>query len=118
MNRGFTLIEVLVSMVILSIAFIVLITSINQSLDMATRSKFITTSTLLAQKRIAEVISSSDAKTPGSKEGDFGEDYPGYKYTEKIESTPLPGYYKYTLTLRWGRKDAFETEFLEFLSSK
>jgi type II secretion system protein I len=89
MNRGFTLIEVLIAMVILSIAFVVLIKSVNQSVDMATRSKFITTSTLLAQKRIADVISSTDARTPGTTQGDFGEDYPGYKYTEKIEPTPL-----------------------------
>lgn len=123
MNKGFTLIEVLIAMVILSISFVWLISSVNQSIDMAVRSKFITTSTLLAQKRIADVISTNDPKTTGTTKGDFGEDYPGYAYTEKIETTPLEGYYKYTLTLTWGQKNpeeknSFETQFMEFLSTK
>ena len=117
-RRGFTLLEVLVAMVVLSIAFVWLIKSVNQSVDMAARSRFITTSTLLAQKRIADVISSNDPRTTGTANGDFGEDYQGYTYIEKIETTPLEGYYKYTLTLKWGEKNSFETEFLEFLSTK
>ncbi|HQI00572.1 MAG TPA: prepilin-type N-terminal cleavage/methylation domain-containing protein [Deltaproteobacteria bacterium] len=117
-RRGFTLIEVLIAMVILSIAFVWLIKSVNQSVDMAARSRFITTSTLLAQKRIADVISSTEARTTGTTKGDFGEDYRGYTYTEKIETTPIEGYYKYTLTLTWGEKSAFETEFMEFLSTR
>jgi type II secretion system protein I len=116
-RRGFTLIEVLIAMVILSISIVWLIASVNQSVDMALRSKFITTSTLLAQERIADVVSSTEPKTTGTTNGDFGEDYQGYKYTEKIETTPLEGYYKYTLTLTWGEKNAFETEFMEFLST-
>lgn len=118
MNKGFTLIEVLIALVILGISFTWLIVATNQSIDSATRSKFITTSTLLAQKRIAEVSTKKDAKAPGSDQGDFGEDYPGYTYTENIESTPLEGCYKYTLTLKWGDKGNLETEFLAFLSSK
>lgn len=118
MNKGFTLIEVLVALVILGIAFTWLIIGTNQSIDMATRSKFITTSTLLAQKRIADVVSSGLEKAPGSNQGDFGEDYPGYKYTENIESTPLEGCRKYTLTLKWGERSNLETQFTAFLSSK
>ncbi len=117
-KKGFTLIEVLVALVILGISFTWLIIGTNQSIDMAMRSKFITTSTLLAQKRIADVVSSGQDKAAGSEEGDFGEDYPGYKFTEKVESTPLEGCTKYTLTLTWGEHSNLETEFTAFLSSK
>ncbi|MRR37696.1 type II secretion system protein [bacterium] len=117
-SRGFTLLEVVVAMVILSIAFVTLITAANQGVDMAARSKFITTSTLLAQKRIADVISDTGAKSAGTGEGDFGEDYTGYTYTEKTEATPLEGCYKYTLTIKWGAKGNLETEFMSFLSSE
>ncbi|HNY65739.1 MAG TPA: type II secretion system protein [Deltaproteobacteria bacterium] len=115
---GFTLIEVLIAMVILGIAFTVLIGATNQSVDMATRSKFITTSTLLAQKRIAEVVSSNSLQNTGTNDGDFGEDHQGYTYVENIETTQLDGCYRYTLTVKWGEKNALETQFTIFLSPK
>jgi hypothetical protein len=37
---------------------------------------------------------------------------------EKIESTPLEGYFKYTLTVKWGEKGNLETDFVVFVSSK
>jgi len=117
-KRGFTLIEVVVALVILSISFTWLLASTGQSIDMATRSKFLTTSTLLAQKRIADVESSSDARSPGENTGDFGTDYLGYTYSEKIDTTPLDGCYRYTLTVKWGERGSLESDFTAFLTSK
>jgi general secretion pathway protein I len=116
-RKGFTLLEVLIAMVILSITFLWLLKAANQSIDMASRSKFVTTSTLLAQKRMAEVVG-DETRLPGNDEGDFGEDFPGYRYTEEMEPTPLEGYYKYTLIIRRGEKGGFETTFSAFLSSQ
>jgi type II secretion system protein I len=114
-NKGFTLIEVLIAVAILGITFVWLVSATNQSIDMATRSKFITTSTLLAQKRIADVISSNSVKSPGTSQGDFGEEYQGYKYIENIESTQLEGFYRYILTVKWGERNTLETEFTTFI---
>ena len=46
MDRGFTLLEVLVALVILSISFLWLLSAENQGIDMAIRSRFLTTSSL------------------------------------------------------------------------
>jgi type II secretion system protein I len=117
--RGFTLIEVLVAMVILSIAFMWLLSSQGQSIEMATRSRFLTTATLLAQERISEVTSGEQTVSQGSGGGDFGEDYPGYRYEETVESTVLPGYFKYSLTVKWGSEEKpLETKFISFLTSR
>ncbi|MFY9396989.1 MAG: prepilin-type N-terminal cleavage/methylation domain-containing protein [Desulfomonilia bacterium] len=117
MNRkGFTLVEVLIAMVILSITFMWLLKATNQSIDMASRAKFITTATLLAQRHISEV--QAETRLPGNDEGDFGEDFPGYRYTGRVEPTPLAGYHKYVLTITWGKKGNLETQFIAFLSSK
>ena len=116
-RKGFTLLEVLIAVMLLSITFVWLLKSTNQSIDMASRAKFVTTSTLLAQQRIAEAAGEKNVYS-GNDEGDFGEDFPGYRYTEEIEPTPLEGYYKYTLTIRWGEKGRLETDFIAFLSSK
>lgn len=118
MDRGFTLIEVLIAMVILSITFVWLISAVNRSIDTAVRSKFITTSTLLAQKRIADVLSDDGERSSGVGLGDFGDDHQGYAYTERIEPTPLSGYSKYTLLIKWGEKGNLETEFNAFLSTE
>ncbi len=117
MGRGFTLIEVLISMLILSITFLWLLKAETQGIDMSLRARFITTSTLLAQDRIAQVTSEKGSFMPGNDSGEFGEEYPGYAYTEDIESTALVGYYKYTLTVTWGQGGKFENRFISFLSA-
>ena len=121
-KKGFTLLEVLIALVILSITFVWLLQAENQGINMAMRSKFITTATLLAQEHISELISSGDPVSTDSTEGDFGKDteeyFEGYTYKETIELTPLDGYYKYTLNINWGgEKSSFETQFITYLAS-
>ena len=116
MGRGFTLLEVLIAMLVLSISFLWLLKAETQGIDMSVRSKFITTSTLLAQQRLAEITSGEESIAAGGDQGDFGEDFEGYTYTEEIEPTPLDGYYKYTLNVIWGKGGSLETQFISFLS--
>ncbi|HOJ13564.1 MAG TPA: type II secretion system minor pseudopilin GspI [Deltaproteobacteria bacterium] len=116
-RRGFTLIEVLVALTILAIAFTWLISAHGQSIDMATRSRFLTTATLLAQERIAAVTTGLVPVPETGRSGDFGEDHPGYTYEEDVESTPIPGYLKYTLKVKWGAQERpLETRFVAFVS--
>jgi len=116
-RKGFTLLEVLIAVTILSITFVWLLKAENQGIDMALRSKFITTSTLLAGQRIAQVTVDTQSIGQGESKGDFGDDFKGYTYSEVIESTPMAGYLKYTVTVLWGDgKNGFETEFITFLS--
>lgn len=119
MVKGFTLIEVLVALLILSITFLWLLSAESQGIDMALRSRFLTTSTLLAQDRIAQVTSGQRSLSSGDNQGDFGEDYPGYTYEETVESTPLAGYMKYTLTVKWGGEEGpLETKIISFIASR
>lgn len=115
--RGFTLLEVLVAMVILAIAFTWLIRATGQGVDMAQRARFITTATILAQERMGRMADSDARFITGAERGDFGEDYAGYSYEEKREVTPLTGYYKYSLKIFWGgEKSGFATEFVTFIT--
>ncbi|MEN6474363.1 MAG: prepilin-type N-terminal cleavage/methylation domain-containing protein [Syntrophaceae bacterium] len=118
-SRGFTLIEVLVAMIVLSIPFVTLLVHENRGIDYAMRSKFYTTSTLLAERRVAEVKTATTPMGMGEDKGDFGVDYPGYTYRENLETTPLTGYYKYTLRIFWGgEKSVFENKFITFIAAK
>ena len=123
MDKGFTLVEVLVALVILSITFVWLLNAESQGINMAIRSRFLTTSSLLAQRHIADVTSGIRTVSPGESKGDFGDDFgddfKGYTYVENKETTPLTGYLKYTLTVKWGGEGSpLETKFISFLQGE
>ncbi len=86
-ERAFTLLEVIVALAILSIALITLFGAQSGSLSLATKAKFNTTASLLAQMKIAELESGELAIADG--QGDFGDDFPGYVW--KIEIRDITG---------------------------
>jgi prepilin-type N-terminal cleavage/methylation domain-containing protein len=116
---GFSLIEVIIAVVILSLTFVTLLHTESQGIDMAMRARFMTTSTLLAQEKISEVTSGARNASVGETKGDFGEDFPGYTYIEKVETTPLSGYLKYTITVDWGGdRSKLETKIISFIAGR
>jgi len=82
-HNGFTLLEVMVAVSIIAIAFVTLISSQSQSVSIAGRTRFAVTSALLAQQKLTEIESANfDEVYSGS--GDFGENYPGYRWETEI----------------------------------
>ena len=70
-------------MAIIAIALTAVLGSQSQSLSLASEVKFSTTAALLAQSKMAEI----EAEKPGdltSDSGDFGEDYPGYRWDKSV----------------------------------
>lgn len=81
--RGFTLLEVMIAMAILAIALVTVYQSQSQSLSLAGDARFLTTASLLAQARMAEL----EAVGPGqlaAASGDFGEDFPDYVWQVEV----------------------------------
>ena len=78
-RNGFTLLEVMVAMTILAISLVAVYQSQSQSISMAADSRFITTASLLAQSRVAE-INTTDPRLISSGSGDFGEAFPDYTW--------------------------------------
>jgi len=105
---GFTLLEVMVAMSIIAIALMAMLGSQSQSLSLANEAKFSTTSTLLAQSKIAEI----EAEKPEdltSISGDFGEDFPNYRWDLTVNDIAFPGSEEVTdylkqidLNISWG----------------
>jgi len=81
-QKGFTLLEVMVSVAIIGIALVSLIGSQSQSVSIAASSRFETTASLLAQQKLTELALAGFDELR-SAEGDFGDDFPGYLW--KIE---------------------------------
>ena len=101
--RGFTLLEVMIAMAILAITLVAIYQSQSQSVSMASDSRLVTTASLLAQGRMAE-IDAVDPRSVVSGNGDFGEDYPGYTWQLEVSAVEeLPLLKKMTLTVTQGR---------------
>lgn len=99
-RRGFTLIEIMVSLAVLAIALTVLLGLRNRDIALSAYSGHLTEATLLARQRISEV---SFAGFPdlGAREGDFGEEYPNYKWKEEVKQTPYEVVRELNLEVLW-----------------
>ncbi len=83
-NRAFTLLEVMIAVAIIAIAFVSLLGSQSRSLALATEAQFNTIAPMLASLKLAEI--ERGVVDLENNEGDFGEDFPGYKWKELVET--------------------------------
>jgi prepilin-type N-terminal cleavage/methylation domain-containing protein len=120
-RKAFTLLEVVVAIAILAISLACLFGSQSQSLSIATESQFNTTASLLAGLKLAEL--ESGKLEPADGAGDFGSDFPGYKWQMAVSSAAdtLPEIFnkpdgaasgrlrRADLTVFWGREQYLYT---------
>jgi len=111
---GFTLLEVMIALAIIAIALVAALGSQSQSVSLANEAKFTTTVTLLAQGKMAE-LEAMDAKDLISDGGDFGEDFPGYRWESVITDLAMEGFEEASqhvkrigLTVSWGEDDRYQ----------
>ena len=78
-NRGFTLIEILATFVLIAIILPVAMEGISLSARMAGNSNKKIEAGALAEKKLTEILITKDWMN-GDEEGDFGDEYPDYKW--------------------------------------
>ncbi len=83
-EAGFTLLEILVAMSIITFALIAIFRLYTQTISMNHLLAFNTTAPFLAQKKMAELTSMPE-KELGDNSGDFGEAFPGYTWAVSVE---------------------------------
>lgn len=82
--RGFTFLEVMVALAILSIVLVAVYRMQSQTISMSAEKHFLTLAPLLGAGKLAQLETA--AQTGGADEaGDFGEDYPGYHWRLSVE---------------------------------
>lgn len=96
--RGFTLLEIMLAMAILAIAFTAVFQSQSQSISMIGGSRFDTTAPLLAQSEMAR-IEGIPLQNLSSGEGNFGDTFPDYTWRLDITETQIENLKKITLTV-------------------
>ncbi|MEE9253228.1 MAG: type II secretion system protein [Thermodesulfobacteriota bacterium] len=87
-QRGFSLLEVLVAVVILGSSAAVLLGAVNSSLLQSARSKNLILAGSLAQKKLAEIELTGQPE-PFEDQGEF-EEAPGFAWTLVIEPAAMP----------------------------
>ena len=80
---GFTLLEVMVALAVMSIVLVSVYRMHSQSLAMNTAARFYTQAPMLAQSKMVEVETLSSSAFPEDS-GDFGEQFPGYGWKASI----------------------------------
>jgi len=83
-RAGFTLLEILVAMSVVTFALIAIFRLYTQTISMNYLLSFNTTAPFLAQKIITQQTSMPGAEL-GDNTGDFGEKFPGYTWAVTIE---------------------------------
>ncbi|MDD5711407.1 MAG: prepilin-type N-terminal cleavage/methylation domain-containing protein [Smithellaceae bacterium] len=95
---GFTLMEVMIAMAVLAIALVAAFQLQSQSLSMTDNSRFLTTASLLAQAKMTEFETAPPLNLQSGK-GDFGEDYPSFRWQAVVSDTQLASFKKIELTV-------------------
>lgn len=110
---GFTLLEVMVALAIIAIALTAVFGSQSQSLLLASEAKFSTTAAFLAQMKMAE-LDAGDSRDLNSDSGDFGEDFPDYRWESKVTYATFSGAEEVSdlikqidLKISWGEDESY-----------
>ena len=86
---GFTLLEVMIALAVISIALVALLGSQSQGLSLANESRFNTTASLLAQGKMAEFEAITDRQDLGSDSGNFGDEFPDYAWEVSVDDVTI-----------------------------
>lgn len=97
-NRGFTLLEVLVSLGILAVSITTILQLFGTAMVTSARAEAVTVATMLARQKMAEQMiklekDALEGKFPGNDEesgGDFDSPYDKYKWHVKIRRVEIP----------------------------
>lgn len=99
-DKGFTLLEVIIALAIISGVIVTILTTLNYHLGATDRIESMTTATMLAREKVEDINLNG---LPAEKEGDFAPRFPGFRWQYYTEDLPIPGIKKVYLTVTWGR---------------
>jgi len=123
-GAGFSLLELMVCLAIMAIAFTSALGLQSSSLTRLTEARFRSVACLLAQKKIAEV-EIADPDSLVSDSGDFGDDYPEFKWNLVIEDitlfedTSVGDFKRIDLNIsRDGERYSYDLRYYQFYPSK
>jgi type II secretion system protein I len=99
---GFTLLEVLISLLIIAIVLISCLRAQNQSIRLYTLSREMTIATILARQKMGEIENEATGFPElGEEEGDFEEQFPEFTWKKAVSVTPFEEARRVDLSIVW-----------------
>jgi len=99
---GFSILEALIAVSILSIGIVGLLQAYGQGLRSSRMSRDRLVAISLAQQKMAEFEADPSSLSSGIQEGDFGEEFRDYRWEADIEKGSVDGLYHVTIRVIWG----------------
>ena len=102
--RGFTLLEVLISLLIIAIVLITCLRAQNQSIRLYHLSRDMTIATILARQKMGEIelaVKLGEFPELGEDEGDFEDTFPGFSWQKSVSTTPFEEARRVALSIIW-----------------
>lgn len=99
-RRGFTLLEVIVSLAVMGVGLVAVLEAFSAGLRLSLQDEFLTTATFLAAGKMEEVIKETYI-TPGTDEGDFGDEFPDFTWTVEITDSQIEELELVTVVVYW-----------------
>ena len=84
-SGGFTLIEVLATMVLMAIVLPVAMKAVSLATMTAGASRHRTEASALAEAKLSELIATSPWQASGTLAGNFGDDWPEYRWQAEVQ---------------------------------
>jgi len=95
-DRGFTLLEVVIALGLIAVALLSVFHTQISTLDLQSEARFITTASQLIQARVSQLRSEASVDE-GTFSGDFGDQFPEFKYSGEIRRVSGTGLYRVDL---------------------
>lgn len=99
-KTGFTLLEVLVAVVFMTVGLLATGRAISMNIRVQRHSQNLLTATTLAQDMLAEEEVALH-KSLGTTAGGFGEEFSGYQWTKHVQESTSPDMLSVSLTVQW-----------------
>jgi prepilin-type N-terminal cleavage/methylation domain-containing protein len=104
-NGAFSLLEVLLAVVILGVGIAGLAEGVTLSLRSSKEAERHTQATLLAASRL-ELLRAEGRLIEGEEEGDFGDEFPLYRWRETVTETETEGLYEVAVEVEIAQGEA------------
>jgi general secretion pathway protein I len=117
-EKGFTLLEVMVALAVLSVALVVLFSQQATSISRGNEARIVTKATLLAQERMAGLLAEGRLSM-GTEEGEVKDSIPSFKWRELVEEGSIEGMKRLTVVVLWkeGERER-DVRFVTYVASQ
>jgi prepilin-type N-terminal cleavage/methylation domain-containing protein len=101
-NAGFTLIEMMVAAIVLAVGIAGALGAISAATRAEGMAEQMHTAVLLARQQLTNTEQNLASLAGGTTNGDFGNDYPGYSWSQDVEATDSQYNFQVTMTVSYG----------------